>query len=615
MSQQHDDDDGTVIRPQTVTPAASLGVAHSAQTNEAGLSGGVEDGLSLRIGARVAEFEIIQRIGEGGFSIVYLAMDHSLERTVALKEYMPSSLATRVGTTHVQARSQRHRDTFEAGLKSFVNEAKLLAQFDHPALVKVYRFWEANGTAYMVMPFYQGVTVKDTIRALPEPPDEAWLLTLLAPLTEALMVIHAEHCYHRDIAPDNVILLAGSAKPLLLDFGAARRVIGDMTQGLTVILKAGYAPVEQYAEVPGMKQGPWTDVYALAAVVYWAITGSTPPASVARMMSDSFVPLGKCAAGRYSARFLQTIDSALILRPEHRTQTIEALRRDLGLTGEYAATPAPPMQWNDSDATVIRPASYKPGPATVAHREGPPSVPAGSMQGGQSAQAAPGGRSHGAGARDDDEGLQPRQPPSDDAVGRHVSADGGEPATSPRRLLLVVSAAGALAVAAGIWWTMQRPGSESSRPAQERASAIAPAPQLTATQGVAGAPGAAVSAEPVDNGPPMSPTTAAPTAETPRPVANGAAQPTPAAPISRIESGTDAPPREEVPKKTLAPDTGVTQPNPSSERSSQRSDAAKPERAQADAGRRAECGRIFQRLSLGESSPELLDRLKVLKCQ
>ncbi len=224
-----------------------------------------DDSLSLRIGTRMAEFEITGRVGEGGFSIVYLALDHSLERTVALKEYMPSSLAARVGDTRVQPRSNRYRDTFEAGLRSFVNEAKLLAQFDHPALVKVYRFWEANGTAYMVMPFYQGVTLKDAARALPTPPDEAWLMTLLAPMTEALMVVHAERCYHRDIAPDNVLLLAGSGKPLLLDFGAARRVIGDMTQALTVILKPGYAPIEQYAEVPGMKQGPWTDVYALAA--------------------------------------------------------------------------------------------------------------------------------------------------------------------------------------------------------------------------------------------------------------------------------------------------------------------------------------------------------------
>lgn len=607
MSQQHDDDDGTVIRPQSVTPAVSLGVAHSGQTNEAGLSGSAEDGLSLRIGARVAEFEIIQRIGEGGFSIVYLAMDHSLERTVALKEYMPSSLATRIGTTHVQPRSQRHRDTFEAGLKSFVNEAKLLAQFDHPSLVKVYRFWEANGTAYMVMPFYQGVTVKDAIRAMPEPPDEAWLLTLLAPLTEALMVIHAEHCYHRDIAPDNVILLAGSDKPLLLDFGAARRVIGDMTQGLTVILKAGYAPVEQYAEVPGMKQGPWTDVYALAAVVYWAITGSTPPASVGRMMSDSFVPLGKCAAGRYSARFLQTIDRALILRPEHRTQTIEALRRDLGLTGEDAATSPAPMQWNDSDATVIRPIGHKAGPATIAHRESPSA--SASLPTGQPTHVAPTGPSRSAAAQDDHNGSQPRQPASDEAVERHVSAEGAEPVAGPRRMVLVVSAAAMVAVAAGIWWMVQKPGAQSSHPAAERAGAIAPASEPAVTQKVEGAPGTAV---PVDGERPTSPPTA--TAEMPPPATTEAARSTTAAPISSIETVPGTPP-EHATKKMAPPNTGMTQAKPNPERSSQRLDAGKPERVQADAANRAECGRIFQRLSLGESSPELLDRLKVLKCQ
>jgi serine/threonine protein kinase len=154
---------------------------------------------------------------------------------------------------------------------------------------------------------------------------------LLAPLTEALAVVHAESCYHRDIAPDNVILLNSTGKPLLLDFGAARRVIGDMTQALTVILKPGYAPIEQYAEAPGMKQGPWTDVYALAASVHFAILGKTPPTSVGRLMSDSFVPLAEAAAGRYSPRFLEAIDRALRVRPEERTQTVADLRADLGL--------------------------------------------------------------------------------------------------------------------------------------------------------------------------------------------------------------------------------------------------------------------------------------------
>ena len=289
------------------------------------------EGNMLPAGTMLGEFELTQGLGEGGFGIVYLARDHSLERQVALKEYMPSALAARAGGTQVLVKSERYRETFEAGLKSFINEARLLAQFDHPSLVKVYRFWEANGTAYMVMPYYQGETLKQQLKEMGEPPSEAWLMELLDPLTAALEVIHAEQCFHRDIAPDNVMMLAGTHQPLLLDFGAARRVIGDMTQALTVILKPGYAPVEQYAEVPGMKQGAWTDVYALAAVVYYAITGKTPPTSVGRLMDDSYVPLAQSAAGRYSERFLSAIDRALAVKPEQRTPSVAALRAALGM--------------------------------------------------------------------------------------------------------------------------------------------------------------------------------------------------------------------------------------------------------------------------------------------
>jgi serine/threonine protein kinase len=363
MSQDHidqdDQDDRTIIRP-AASPLAGGGASGvapvpaaapaafvplptatasvpSAPAVSAALPAAHEFHNALAVGTYLGEFEIQGVIGEGGFGIVYLAWDHSLQRRVALKEYMPSALASRGGGQTVSVKSERHRETFQAGLSSFVNEARLLAQFDHASLVKVYRFWEAHGTAYMVMPFYEGVTLKDTLKDLGGPPDEAWLTGLLAPLTEALEVIHAEQCYHRDIAPDNVILLKGTQRPLLLDFGAARRVIGDMTQALTVILKPGYAPVEQYAEVPGMKQGPWTDVYALAALVYNAITGKTPPTSVGRLMNDNYQPLAEVAKGRYSDRFLQAIDHALKVKPDERTPNIAALRAELGLD---AAVPA-----------------------------------------------------------------------------------------------------------------------------------------------------------------------------------------------------------------------------------------------------------------------------------
>ncbi len=327
-------------------------------------------GNGLPVGTRLHEFEITQLLGEGGFGIVYLALDTMLKRRVALKEYMPSSLAARTESSEVKVKSERYAETFNAGMKSFINEAQLLASFDHGSLVKVYRFWEQNGTAYMVMPFYEGKTLRDTLRGLREAPSEQWLLTLLDPLTEALEVIHTQNCYHRDIAPDNVMMLADTQRPLLLDFGAARRVIGDMTQALTVILKPGYAPVEQYAEIPGMKQGAWTDVYALAAVVHYAITGRTPPPSVGRLLNDTYQPLAQVAAGRYSAGFLAAVDRALAVRPEARTATVAQFRQEIGLghggAPAPARAPAPaPVQALEPTVLVKPPEPAAPQPATA----------------------------------------------------------------------------------------------------------------------------------------------------------------------------------------------------------------------------------------------------------
>ena len=292
-------------------------------------------------GTRLSEeFEVVGLVGQGGFGIVYLADDHSLQRRVAVKEYMPAALAMRGEGDSVVLKSERDADTFQIGLRSFVNEARLLAQFDHPALLKVFRFWEANGTAYMAMPYYAGRTLKQALAERGQPPDEDWIRRLLLPIMDALALLHQEHCFHRDVAPDNIMLLADD-RPVLLDFGAARRVIGDMTQALTVILKPGYAPIEQYAELPGMRQGAWTDVYALAAVVHWMITGQTPPPAVGRMIQDSYAPLAQVAAGRYSERFLRGIDQCLSVKGEDRPQSMAAMRERLGLDAPPADEPTP----------------------------------------------------------------------------------------------------------------------------------------------------------------------------------------------------------------------------------------------------------------------------------
>lgn len=233
------------------TSAGSLNSATSMNTENTTnsvSSGGASAGLppshaALPNGSLLQEFEVTGVVGEGGFGIVYLAQDRQLQRTVAIKEYMPASLASRGEGRSVVVRSERYQDTFSAGLRSFIAEARMLAQFKHPALVEVFRFWEQNGTVYMAMPFYRGKTLREALKG-GVAADERWLKALLGPLMDALEMMHEQSVYHRDIAPDNILVLASGA-PVLLDLGAARRIITDLTQAVTVVLKPGYAPIEQ----------------------------------------------------------------------------------------------------------------------------------------------------------------------------------------------------------------------------------------------------------------------------------------------------------------------------------------------------------------------------------
>ena len=288
---------------------------------------------ALPHGTRFGEFEIIRVLGVGGFGVVYLANDYSLERQVALKEYMPASLAVRGEGALISVRSEALAETYAVGLRSFVNEARLLARFDHPSLVKVYRFWEDNATAYMVMPYLQGVTLRDTRRAMPNPPDEAWIRGVLDPMLDALEQLHGEGVFHRDVAPDN-ILMPPSGAPILLDFGAARRVISDRTQSLTAILKPSYAPIEQYAEMTGMRQGPWTDIYALGAVMHFLLFGAPPAPSTARAVQDDAEAIEHRVVPGVSPRFMSVVAWMLGVRPLERPQNVAQMRA--ALRGEIA---------------------------------------------------------------------------------------------------------------------------------------------------------------------------------------------------------------------------------------------------------------------------------------
>jgi hypothetical protein len=274
-------------------------------------------------GYLVAEFRIERVLGKGGFGIVYLAFDTRLERLVAIKEFMPQFLAQRLVDYSIVPLSERHRETFELGLRSFIREARSLAKFKHPALVEVYRFWEELGTAYMVMPFYEGQTLKQRLEGMAAPPPEPWLRELTRRVLEGLDVVHQQGWLHRDIAPDNILLLPGD-RPLLLDFGSAKQDIGDATQALAALLKPGYAPFEQYSDSASLKQGPWTDLYALGAMLYFAISGKVPVASVERVDNDAMVCALMVGRRRYSAAFLQFIDHCLAVWPEQRPRNVTA---------------------------------------------------------------------------------------------------------------------------------------------------------------------------------------------------------------------------------------------------------------------------------------------------
>ena len=287
------------------------------------------DRTALPPGARLGELEIVRVLAVGGFGIVYQARDHSLDRDVAVKEFMPTPLAGRGLGQRVSVRIAADAHTYMLGLQSFIDEAKLLARLSHPAIVKVYRFWKGNGTGYMVMPYLRGPTLGDVRRSMSEPPTEAWLRRMTDPLLDALDVLHAEGFYHRDIAPDNV-LVADNGLPVLLDFGAARRVIANRTQSVTAIVKPHFAPIEQYAEGRLLRQGPWTDLYALGALVTYLLDGKPPPPSTARAVDDEMAPLALRQIPGVSSGFLAAIDWALAVRPQDRPQNVAELRAALG---------------------------------------------------------------------------------------------------------------------------------------------------------------------------------------------------------------------------------------------------------------------------------------------
>lgn len=289
-------------------------------------------------------------LGRGGFGITYRARDTNLDQLVAIKEYLPVDVATRRPDTTVCSRTDEHDERYRLGLERFIREARTLARFDHPNIVRVYSVFEFNNTAYMVMRFEEGNTLAALLERRQVLP-EGDLLRALLPVLDGLELVHKAGFIHRDIKPDN-ILIRPDGSTLLLDFGSARFALGQQ-RTVTILLAPGYAPFEQYYS-SGENQGPWTDLYGLGATCYRIVVGRSPMDAIARSKailggSKETMPSASVAGDqRYSKRFLKAIDHALEFAEQDRPQTIAEWRNEL--TGEAADVSPPPA----SAATTLR---------------------------------------------------------------------------------------------------------------------------------------------------------------------------------------------------------------------------------------------------------------------
>ncbi len=282
------------------------------------------DVAALEPGQTVYEYRIDKVLGGGGFGITYLAQDVNLQLPVAIKEYFPANVAVRDGDRTVRVRSNEGSERFDWGLERFVDEARALASFRHPNIVRVLRYFKEHGTAYIVMEYESGDPLKHWAARQPGL-NQGALLQLVYPLLDGLEAVHKLNFLHRDIKPDNIYIRADGS-PVLLDFGAARRVSSD--HDMTNIVSPGFAPFEQYHSKGN--QGPWTDLYSLGAVLYWLVTGNKPVEAASRVREDTMpkaVDLANRAA--FGLPLLQAIDWAMQPHEKDRPQSVAALRNAL----------------------------------------------------------------------------------------------------------------------------------------------------------------------------------------------------------------------------------------------------------------------------------------------
>lgn len=303
---------------------------------------------------RLLEYSLDDILGHGGFGITYLATDHNLNCKVAIKEYLPSDQAVRTEDHTLKPKAADAVDAFEWGLRRFLDEARALATFNHAHIVRVLRFFEAHGTAYMVMELITGLPLGDWVKQN-RPLQEAQVLAIIRPLLDGLQMIHAAGFLHRDIKPGNIHMRADTV-PVLLDFGAARQLVSHTGRELTAIVTPGYAALEQYHSHGN--QGPWTDLYSVGALMYGMLTGQRPIEAPARARNDPLPSALEAAdRSRYSAALLRAIDWALTPEEENRPQSVAEFVRALpdqgGAGAGMAAASIPTPAGSSATVTAI----------------------------------------------------------------------------------------------------------------------------------------------------------------------------------------------------------------------------------------------------------------------
>lgn len=278
---------------------------------------------ALPVGYLFFGYRVEGILGRGGFGVTYLAMDSMQNCRVAIKEYYPREFAERDGKYRVYAvGTHEDFDTFEWGLARFLDEARTLARFDHPSIVPVRRFFEENGTAYLVMDYCDGESLAELVKR-DGPLTNKQLSNILFPLLESLEVIHATGTLHCDIKPSN-IFIRNDGSPVLIDFGSARQDMAEHSNSVTSLATPGYSAFEQYSTHD--QQGPWTDIYGLGATLYYALTTQKPQDAPSRILQDLLEPIRRKVSGDYPDKLLSAIDTALAVRPEDRPQNIQEWR-------------------------------------------------------------------------------------------------------------------------------------------------------------------------------------------------------------------------------------------------------------------------------------------------